>query len=670
LYLAKAPTANPRRLKRDHVESRGMDIRNFCIIAHVDHGKSTLADRMLEHTETVAKRAMKEQLLDTMDLERERGITIKLQPVRMTYNPSSSLDSARDDTGGTRDDTVYQLNLIDTPGHTDFRYEVSRSLAAVEGAILLVDAAQGVQAQTLATLYGALEHDLTIIPVLNKIDLPAADVPRVTKEVMKLTGCSEEDIIAISAKEGTGVQDVLDAIVERVPGPRVMVRRAHHDTSGCVTPGSSGVTLSSSKGDIQSRALIFDAVSDPYRGVVAYVRMIDGVWKKGDRALFLHSGKQIVVTEVGKFAPAYEPTDTLSAGEIGYIVTGLKDVADARVGDTIASSPECEPLPGYRVMEPMVFAGLYPIDSDELPQLRDALEKLQLNDASLTVEPEQNAALGNGFRCGFLGLLHLDIIQERLEREYDCSLIVTAPSVTYEVALGVKDPAAIVRSSLLKPDEPSVARLSNPADFPDRSCISEVREPWVKLEIVCPGDDVGPIMQLVQDRRGTYLSLEYLEEGRALLHFKVPLQAIVLDFFDRLKSITSGYGSMSYDLLGYRSDNLVKLDILLLGDPVDALSTIVHTSEAHGVGMKVCKKLKEVLPKQQYQIPIQAAIGGKIVARETLSALRKDVTAKLYGGDRTRKDKLLKKQAKGKQRLKAMGKVVLPQEAFLSVLER
>jgi GTP-binding protein LepA len=613
-----------------------MDIRNFCIIAHVDHGKSTLADRMLEFTGTIEKREMKSQLLDTMDLERERGITIKLQPVRMKYNGC-------------------QLNLIDTPGHTDFRYEVSRSLAAVEGAILLVDASQGIQAQTLATLYSALEHDLTIIPVLNKIDLPAADVPRVTKEIVKLIGCKGKDVIAISAKEGTGVEEVLKAVIDKVPDP---------------DPDPNPST----------RALIFDAISDQYRGVVTYVRVVEGVLKRGDSVQLLGSKKQIDVLEVGSFSPSYVPTKTLSAGEIGYIVTGLKDVADARVGDTIAGDATMDPLPGYKIIEPMVFAGLYPNDADDLAQLRDSLEKLSLNDAALKTEPEQNTALGNGFRCGFLGLLHLDIIQERLEREFNCELIVTAPSVTYEVVLMAKRPATAVRSSLLKEKslegkegkegKEVIAVISNPADFPDRTFIEEVREPWVKLEVVTPGDKVGGIMQLIGERRGIHKSMEYLDEELALLHFEVPLQSIILDFFDKLKSITAGYGSMSYEPIGFRKDDLVKLDVLLLGDPVDALSTIVHKSEAHHIGIAICEKLKKVIPKQQFQLPIQAAIGGKIVARETLSALRKDVTAKLYGGDRTRKDKLLKKQAKGKKRLKQMGKILLPQEAFLSVLKR
>lgn len=603
-----------------------MEIRNFCIIAHIDHGKSTLADRMIEVTGTLEKRQMKEQLLDTMDLERERGITIKLQPVRMQWNG-------------------FELNLIDTPGHTDFRYEVSRSLAACEGAILLVDASQGIQAQTLAVLYMAMEHNLTIIPVLNKIDLPAADPERVSAEVMKLLGCRKEEILLISAKEGRGVAEVLDAVTERVPAP---------------TKGDAG----------PARALIFDAVMDPYRGAVAYVRVMNGNLSKRQRVHFLKTKVNYEILEIGHFSPAYIPDSLLSEGEIGYIVTGAKDVADVRTGDTVAAMESAESLPGYKEVQPMVFAGLYPSEADGYPQLRDSLEKLSLNDAALQIEPERNAALGNGFRCGFLGLLHMDIIQERLEREYDCDLIITAPSVLYEVKLNVRNPAEIVRSSLLKVDEPDVAVISNPADFPDPTYIAEVREPWVKLEIVCRKEDVGPAMQLTQKRRGIYLSLEYLDEDRALMHFEVPLQGIVLDFFDQLKSATAGYASMSYDPLGYRAGDLQKLQILLLGEPAEALSTIVHRSEAHEVGEVICKKLKEVLPKAQYQIPIQAAIGAKVVARETLSAYRKDVTGGLYGGDVSRKRKQLEKQKKGKKRLKQMGKVTLTQEAFLSVLKR
>ena len=606
-----------------------MSIRNFCIIAHIDHGKSTLADRMIECTGTLEKRQMKEQLLDTMELERERGITIKLQPVRMQFEET-------------------QLNLIDTPGHTDFRYEVSRSLAACEGAILLVDASQGIQAQTLAVLYMAMEHDLTIIPVLNKIDLPAADPDRVSEEVMKLLGCKKEEILLISAKDGTGVEDVLRAVIERIPAPKVP------DTS---TSGSA-------------RALIFDAVMDPYRGTVAYVRMVEGVIKKGQKIFLLGTDQEFEALDTGHFAPTYVSDPDLKEGEIGYIVTGGKDVTHVRTGDTVAAVASADPLPGYKEVQPMVFAGLYPSEADSYPLLRDSLEKLSLNDAALVTEPERNAALGNGFRCGFLGLLHMDIIQERLEREYDCDLVITAPSVRYEVKLSAKNPAEVVRSSLLLEEDQTVAIISNPADFPEPVHIEEVREPWVKLEVVCRSEDVGSVMKLVTDRRGVQQSMEYLDAERVVMHFEVPLQGIVLDFFDKLKSATAGYGSMSYDPIGYRAGDLVKLQILLLGEPTDALSTIVHRSEAHSVGSIVCKKLKEVIPKAQYQIPIQAAIGAKVVARETVPAFRKDVTAGLYGGDITRKQKQLKKQKKGKKRLKQMGKVTLTQEAFLSVLKR
>ncbi len=610
-----------------------MGIRNFCIIAHIDHGKSTLSDRMIEVTGTLQKREMKEQTLDMMDLERERGITIKLQPVRMQYKG-------------------HQLNLIDTPGHTDFRYEVSRSLAACEGAILLVDASQGIQAQTLAVLYMALEHDLKLIPVLNKIDLPAADPERVSEEVMKLLGCQRDEILLISAKEGRGVAEVLDAVIDRVRAP--------------VAP-TEGATV---EGEPVSRALIFDAIMDTYRGGVAYVRAMNGDIHKGDKMFLKGTKTEFEVLDVGHFAPRYVSDGVLNEGEIGYIVTGQKDVHLVRVGDTIASKQIAEMLPGYAQVQPMVFAGLYPTEADDYADLREALEKLSLNDAALQMVPEHNTALGNGFRCGFLGLLHLDIIQERLEREYDCDLIVTAPSVLYEVKLQSKQPASIVRASLIKLDEPDVANLSNPADFPDPTYISEVREPWVKLEIVCRKIDVGPSMTLVQDRRGIYKTLEYLDADRALLTFEVPLQGIVLDFFDQLKSATSGYASMSYETLGFRAGDLVKMDILLLGDPAEALSTIVHRSEAQHVGAVICKQLKEVIPKAQFQIPIQAAIGSKVVARETLSALRKDVTGYLYGGDVSRKNKLLDKQKKGKKRMKQMGKVTLSQDAFLAVLKR
>ncbi|TSC79671.1 MAG: GTP-binding protein LepA [Candidatus Peregrinibacteria bacterium Gr01-1014_25] len=620
-----------------------MEIRNFCIIAHIDHGKSTLSDRLIEMTGTLQKREMKEQTLDMMELERERGITIKLTPVRMIW-------SGKREAGSAQQEPV-ELNLIDTPGHTDFRYEVSRSLAACEGAILLVDASQGIQAQTIAVLHMALEHDLVIIPVLNKIDLPAADPERVSEEVVKLLGCRKEDILHVSAKEGRGVAELLEEIVKRIPSPK-------------------NSEIRNPKSEIRSRALIFDAVMDAYRGAVAYVRCVNGTLRRGNDVYLLGTKTPFEVLEVGFFSPKYVACDALEPGEIGYVVTGLKDVRLVRVGDTIASVPDAAALPGYRHVQPMVFAGVYPSEADDYPKLRDALEKLALNDAALTIEPERNAALGNGFRCGFLGLLHMDIVQERLEREHDCDLIITAPSVLYEVKIRAKQPAAYVRASLLKPDEPDCASISNPADFPDPTVIEEVREPWVRLEIVCRAQDVGTAMTLVQDRRGVYQTLEYLDADRALLTFEVPLQSIVLDFFDKLKSSTEGYGSMSYDPLGYRAGDLVKLQILLLGEPAEALSTVVHRSESHAVGMVVCRKLKEVIPKAQFPIPVQAAIGGKIVARETIPALRKDVTGYLYGGDVTRKMKLLEKQKKGKKRMKQMGKVTLTQEAFLSVLKR
>ncbi|MBU2213865.1 translation elongation factor 4 [Patescibacteria group bacterium] len=621
-----------------------MNIRNFCIIAHIDHGKSTLADRMIEKTGTLEKRQMKEQMLDTMDLERERGITIKLQPVRMQHKG-------------------VELNLIDTPGHTDFRYEVSRSLAACEGAILLVDASQGIQAQTLAVLYMAMEHDLTIIPVINKIDLPAADPERVSVEVMKLLGCKKEDILLISAKEGKGVVEVLDEVIEKISAPC-------SPTSNVKSQKPKQLTLDVRRETNSSRALIFDAVMDPYRGAVAYVRVVEGSFRKGQKVHLLRTKMQVEIMDTGHFAPSYVSDKEITEGEIGYLVTGAKDVTSVRTGDTVASSSDLNPLPGYKELQPMVFAGLYPSQTDDYQQLREALEKLALNDAALSFAPERNVALGNGFRCGFLGLLHMDIVQERLEREHDCDLIITAPSVMYEVKLNSKNPAEIVRSSLLKSDEPYVAQISNPADFPDPTVIAEVREPWVKLEVVCRKEDIGPVMEITQKRRGVYVSLEYLDAELALMHFEVPLAGIVLDFFDQLKSSTAGYGSMSYEPIGYRAGELVKMHILLLGEPSEALSTIIHKSEAQQAGAAICKKLKKSIPKAQYQIPIQAAIGAKIIARETLPAFRKDVTEKLYGGDVTRKQKLLKKQKKGKKRMKAMGRVTLTQEAFLSVLKR
>jgi GTP-binding protein LepA len=494
----------------------------------------------------------------------------------------------------------------------------------------------------------AMEHNLAIIPVLNKIDLPAADPDRVSLEVMKLLGCAKEDILLISAKEGRGVLEVLDRVIEKVPGPK----SAEHSAPG------------------ETQALIFDAIMDTYRGGVAYVRVMDGQFKKGMKVHLLGTHTEFEVLDAGHFAPKYISDPTLGKGQIGYIVSGLRDVRQMRVGDTISSKEDGRALPGYTQVQPMVFAGLYPTEADDYPTLRESLEKLSMNDAALSMEPERNTALGNGFRCGFLGLLHLDIIQERLEREYGCNLVVTAPSVLYEVKLTARNPGEVVRESLLKTDEPGVARISNPADMPDPTYIDEIREPWVKLEIVCREKDVGACMKLVQDRRGINKAMQFLDADRALLEFEIPLQGIVLDFFDHLKSASSGYASMSYDHIGYRAGDLVKLDILLLGEPADALSTIVHRSEAHDVGTVICKQLKDVLPKAQFAVPIQAAIGGKIVARETVSALRKDVTGYLYGGDVTRKNKLLDKQKKGKKRMKQMGKVSLSQEAFLAVLKR
>ncbi len=604
------------RIDTDH-------IRNFCIIAHIDHGKSTLADRFLEFTQTVSKREMKhEQLLDTMELEQERGITIKLQPVRMNWDFQGK---------------NYTLNLIDTPGHVDFTYEVSRSLAACEGAILVVDATQGIEAQTLANCYLALEHDLTLIPVLNKIDLPSADVERRAHEIESVLGIPRDEIISISAKEGTNIDKVLEAVISRVPPPK---------------PSTTTT---------ETKALIFDSVYDPYRGVVSYLRLMSGEMKRGDKIYLLHNKTQLEVLEVGYFRPKYVPADCLRAGEVGYLVSGLRNVADARVGDTVwraGSEPmeasQAQPLAGYKLVKPFVFASVFCVDSDDYPLLRDALQKLQLSDSALTFEPEQSGALGHGFRCGFLGLLHLDIVQERLEREYSLSLIVTAPSVSY---IAVK----------MSGEEIFVA---NPYDMPDPAIIKEIREPWVKVEVLTPKDYIGNIMQLTLDKRGINKSMQYIDEKRTILIFEIPLASIVMDYYDSLKSISSGYASMNYEFLEYRPGNLVKMDIRVAGDIVEALSLIVHRDQAFYIGGDMVKKLKELIPKAQFEIALQAAIGGKIVARETISALRKDVTAKLYGGDRTRKDKLLKKQKAGKKRMKKMGKVDMPQEAFLAILKK
>ncbi len=585
-------------------------IRNFCIIAHIDHGKSTLADRFLEVTATVEKRKMQEQLLDQMDLERERGITIKLQPVRMDYQG-------------------HVLNLIDTPGHVDFSYEVSRSLAAVEGAILLVDASQGIQAQTLANLYLALEQNLTIIPVLNKIDLPAADVPKVTKEIVHLLGCEPQEILAVSAKTGQGVEAVLTEIIKRVAPP--------------------------TSADEKLQALIFDSSFDEYRGVVADIRVVGGQVKKGDNVKYLATGAVGEVLEVGVFKPQLQPKENLTAGEIGYIVTGLKNVEECRVGDTIGR-PDSKPLAGYREVKPMVFAGLFCKEGDDYPQLREALEKLKLNDASLVFEPENSPALGFGFRCGFLGMLHLDIVQERLKREYDLDLIVTVPSVAYRLTT-TDGKRKIIKS---------------PQELPDASKIETVEEPLMKLDIVSPKDYLGNIMELVAVKRGVYQTTEFLDETIAVLHYTIPLAALVIDFYDKLKSVSQGYASMNYDFADYQKADVRKLDVLVAGDKVEALSTIVYADEAYNVGKKVTKELKDVLPRQMFEVKLQAAIGGTIIASEKIPAMRKDVTAKLYGGDVTRKRKLLEKQKKGKKKMMAMGvgKVDIPAEAFMAVLKR
>ncbi len=599
------------------------NIRNFCIIAHIDHGKSTLADRFLEVTHTIAKREMKHsQMLDTMELEQERGITIKLQPVRMDW----SLDGHK-----------YILNLIDTPGHVDFTYEVSRSLAACEGAILVVDATQGIEAQTLANCYLALEHNLTIIPVLNKIDLPSADVPRRAAEIEHTLGIPKDEIISISAKEGTNVEKVLEAVIKHVPPP---------------APAVAGE---------ETKALIFDSVYDSYRGVVSYVRVMSGSIKRDDKITLLHNHKRLEVLEVGYFKPKYLPAEMLSSGEVGYVVSGLKNVAEARVGDTIwqagdnpIEAASAVPLSGYKEVKPYVFASIYTVDGDDYPLLREALQKLQLSDSALTFDPEQSGALGHGFRCGFLGLLHLDIVQERLEREYNLNLIVTAPSVSYVIVTKGGEEVFI----------------SNPSDMPDPSKIEGIKEPWVKVEVLTPKEYVGSVMQMTLEKRGINKSMDYIDEKRVILIFEVPLASIVMEYYDDLKSITSGYASMNYEYLDFREGNLVKLDMLVAGEKVEALSAIVHRDQAYYIGNMLCKKLKELIPRHQFEVAIQAAIGSKVLARESLSALRKDVTAKLYGGDRTRKDKLLKKQKEGKKRLKKVGRVDLPQEAFLAILKK
>ncbi|MBD0361252.1 MAG: elongation factor 4 [Coleofasciculus sp. C3-bin4] len=590
-------------------------IRNFSIIAHIDHGKSTLADRLLQTTGTVNDREMKEQFLDNMDLERERGITIKLQAARMNYT--------------ARDGEQYVLNLIDTPGHVDFSYEVSRSLVACEGALLVVDASQGVEAQTLANVYLALEHDLEIIPVLNKIDLPGAEPERVIGEIEEIIGLDCSGAIKASAKEGIGIHEILESIVHLVPPPKDTVNQP-------------------------LRALIFDSYYDAYRGVIVYFRVVDGTVKKGNKVRLMASGKEYEIDELGVLSPTQVQVDELHAGEVGYLAAAIKAVEDARVGDTItlAAAPATHPLPGYSEAKPMVFCGLFPIDADQYGDLRDALEKLKLNDAALHYEPETSSAMGFGFRCGFLGLLHMEIVQERLEREYNLDLITTAPSVVYQV-------------TTIKGE---VFEIDNPSTLPSAQEREKIEEPYVQVEMITPEAYVGTLMELCQSRRGLFKDMKYLTQGRTTLIYELPLAEVVTDFFDQLKSRSRGYASMEYHLIGYRENPLVKLDVLINGDAVDSLAMIVHRDKAYYVGRALVEKLKELIPRHQFKIPIQASIGSRVIASEHIPALRKDVLAKCYGGDISRKKKLLQKQAKGKKRMKSVGTVDVPQEAFMAVL--
>lgn len=592
------------------------NIRNFCIIAHIDHGKSTLADRLIEKTGTLTKREMEDQVLDSMDLERERGITIKAQAVRILHKG--------------KDGKEYILNLIDTPGHVDFSYEVSRSLAACEGALLVVDAAQGVEAQTLANVYLALEHDLEIIPVINKIDLPSADPERVKQEIEDVIGLDASDAILASAKSGIGIEEILDAVVDKVPPPKDL----------------SANPL---------KALVFDSRFDSYKGAVAYVRVMEGSVKLKDLIKMMHSNKDFEVTELGVFTPSLVPVKELECGSVGCIAASIKNVGDCRVGDTItgAENPATEPLPGYRKATSMVYCGLYPVESKDYENLRDALEKLQLNDAALEYAPETSLALGFGFRCGFLGLLHMDVIQERLEREYNLKLITTAPSVNYKV---------------FKTNGEQLW-VDNPANLPEITEIDHIDEPYVKATTIVPSEFVGAVMELSQDKRGIYQSMNYLDETRVSIVYHLPLAEIIYDYFDKLKSSTKGYASLDYELLDYQTSPMVKMDILLNGEPVDALSIIVHKDKATARGRVLAEKLKELIPRQMFEIPVQAAIGNKIIARETIRAMRKDVLAKCYGGDITRKRKLLEKQKEGKKRMKAVGSVEIPQEAFMAILK-
>ncbi len=600
----------------EEMKKRQEMIRNFSIIAHIDHGKSTLADRILEKTNTVSSREMQDQLLDSMDLERERGITIKLNAVELNYT--------------AKDGKTYIFHLIDTPGHVDFTYEVSRSLAACEGAVLVVDAAQGIEAQTLANVYLAIDNDLEILPVINKIDLPAADPERVRTEIEDVIGIDASEAVLASAKAGIGIEEILEQIVEYVPAPT---------------------------GDIEAplKALIFDSVYDSYRGVVLNVRIMEGMVKPGDKIQLMSNGKTFEVTEVGVFSPKAIQRDYLMVGDVGYITASIKTVQDTRVGDTItlANNPASEPLEGYRQMNPMVYCGLYPIDTSRYNDLREALEKLQLNDAALQFEPETSQALGFGFRCGFLGLLHMDVVQERLEREFNLELITTAPSVIYNVYL----------------TDGTMITVDNPADFPEQVKIDRVEEPYVKAQIMVPNDYVGAVMELSQRKRGDFVTMDYLDDYRVNVVYEIPLSEIVFDFFDKLKSSTKGYASLDYEMAGYRASRLVKMDILLNGEKVDALSFIVHREFAYERGKLIVEKLKKLIPRQQFEVPIQAAIGQKIIARTDIKALRKNVLAKCYGGDVSRKRKLLEKQKEGKKRMKQIGSVEVPQEAFMAVLK-
>src|SRR5690349_13666550 len=590
-------------------------IRNFSIIAHVDHGKSTLADRIIQICGGLTEREMEAQVLDNNPIERERGITIKAQSVSLPYT--------------AKDGITYQLNFIDTPGHVDFSYEVSRSLAACEGALLVVDAAQGVEAQTVANTYLAIEAGLELIPVINKVDLPGAEPERVAQEIADLTGGDPGEALQISAKTGIGVAEVLEAIVERIPAPK-------------------------GQPEAPPRALIFDSEFDQYRGVIAYVRVVDGEFRQGDEILAMQTGTEADIDQIGFFGPDMTPVDSLQAGEVGYVITGIKDVAHPRLGDTLTTRANraAEALPGYREVKPMVFCGLFPVESNDYPELRDALEKLSLNDAALTWEPETSQALGFGFRCGFLGLLHMDIVRERLEREYDLELLATTPNVQYELTLTNGD----------------VVEVHSPTEMPDRGLIEEIREPYIRASILCPKEAVGAVMELCQERRGTHVDMHFLSPQRVQIRYDLPLAEIVLDFFDQLKTRTKGYASLDYELIGLRPSELVKLDILLAGDPVDALSMVVHKDKAYGAGRAMTERLRKQIPRQQFEVAIQAAIGSHIIARESVKAVRKDVIAKCYGGDITRKRKLLEKQKQGKKRMKQVGRIEVPQEAFLSVL--